>query len=82
MSAPFNRATMLTNAIKAIVRSGLNEVDKRLALNSLPTYRSRGHGKGKLARNFWQNASKYMPHQGGKEMARRRVQLGIDRRTP
>jgi hypothetical protein len=73
------RALQLIGAIRAIVNSALPKYEKELAINSLPTYRSRGHGHGKMARNFWKPASRYMPHQNKKEMARRvrQLELGV-----
>lgn len=81
MSAPFNRATKLFNAIKLIIDANMPVELQRLALNGLPAYRSRGHGRNAPAKNYITKASKYTPHQGERECARRRVQLGIDRRA-
>lgn len=76
MSAPFNRATRLVSAINLILAANMPVEMQRIALNGLPAYRSRGHGKNLPARNYFCNASKYEPHQGKKECARRRAQMG------
>jgi hypothetical protein len=70
----FRRAIEFNRAIVEIINSGMSPFEIKVAIDALPEYKSRGHG-GKFhkrqpnAHNF--NPSKYNPHQGKKECARR-----------
>lgn len=77
-SQPFKRAAAMYMEVLAL-RSKLqnNLPELQLAMNSFPGYQSRGHGwKPKLWQrtilgNWNQDRSKYRPHQGKSECARR-----------
>lgn len=48
------------------------------ALTAIPAYRSRGKGRGTPSKFYGNRPGKYMPHQGAREMARRRRQAGLE----
>ena len=56
-------------------------VARRAFLDNLGSYQSRGKGRGTPARNFLRGSgrSKYEPHQGPGECARRVRQRGLER---
>lgn len=75
---PNRRAMLMMGAITALMsQPGMNI---GMVFNQLGAYRSRGKG-GKCSRycrtNHGNKPGKYMPHQGAKECARRRRQLGL-----
>lgn len=70
MSEPFARARAMMDAIAAIMAIN-NKVEQQTALGALGTYRSRGKGRGSVNHVYGNQAGKYMPHQGAREMARR-----------
>lgn len=66
----------MMSAISAALSSGLliNQLWSRPEFQ----YKSRGHGKGLIGKNYFnRSASKYAPHQGKKEIARRAKQLKL-----
>lgn len=71
---PFRRAIEYSRDVGEIINSGKTTIEIDFLINSLPEYKSRGHG-GKFhkrqanAHNF--HPSKYAPHQGKQECARR-----------
>lgn len=70
-SQPFARAL----AMMALVREamGLQDVAaRRAAMAEIEPYVSRGKGRGNASRNYMHGSpSKYKPHQGKREIARR-----------
>lgn|GEM_PF-2753531 len=70
-SKPFARSIALANLIRVIQDMGLGPVATASALASLPAYRSRGKGRGSANHQHGVDRSKYMPHQGAREKARR-----------
>jgi len=48
----------------------LTGLERQAAINSMQ-YKSHGKGRGTPPRNFLTSRSKYMPHQGKREMTRR-----------
>lgn len=74
-SAPFSRSLKLLHAISALA-AGLRGLELTAAIQALPGYTSRGHGRGLPGKNYMRKArSKYLPHQGARECARRLKQL-------
>lgn len=68
------------NIIAELVRRALampSIVEQRIAMLRIPEYRSRGKGRGTPSRRYGNPIGKYMPHQGERECARRRRQMGI-----
>jgi hypothetical protein len=75
-TTPFKRAKAMMAAISVILSTSSGLV-QQLKLDALGVYRSRGHGRGDpFARQNYTSHSKYKPHQGKKECARRVRQLG------
>ena len=68
---PFRRAAMVFAAIQAVIAEfGVNAPSYRFA--GIPEYVSRGNGRGGVIhRHGHKHRSKYMPHQGAQECARR-----------
>jgi len=64
MSKPFARAIAMFSLIAAAAGDSLK-------LAGIGPYRSRGHGRGSWSANNHKSHSKYMPHQGNQECARR-----------
>lgn len=64
MSKPFARAI----AMFALVSAAMGD---SLKLAAIGPYKSRGHGRGSWSANNHKSRSKYMPHQGKQECARR-----------
>jgi len=48
------------------------------ALSNIPNYRSRGKGRGTPSTFYGNRPGRYMPHQGEREKARRRRQMGLE----
>ena len=78
MSKPFSRSI----AIFSLIQTALLSANPALALAGIPTYKSRGHGRGKaFTRTNWHKSnSKYEPHQGKQEIARRAAQIAKGKR--
>ena len=74
MSTPFSRATAMMAAISAMIQQGMGlaSISDRIG-----SYVSNGKGRGTPSRNYMRGAgrSKYTPHQGAKEIARRKAQM-------
>lgn len=68
MGGPFSRAS----ALFALIAAAAGDMGK---LAKIGPYRSRGHGRGSHSANHHKARSKYMPHQGKRECARRLGQL-------
>ena len=69
MSKPFHRASLMSVAIAAFIAQFGTTAGMP---DNVSNYKSRGKGRGTPARNFMRgSSSKYMPHQGKKEIARR-----------
>jgi hypothetical protein len=84
MAAPFKRAHMMMAAINAaavaafaIGGGGMGAYQD--ALERIGPYRSRGKGKGKhfIKTNTGTSRSKYAPHQGKQECARRMRKMAM-----
>lgn len=73
MGKPFARSL----AIAAAIAQAMTAINKSELLALIPTYKSRGKGKGGLPRSYGNKAGKYMPHQGKRECARRMRQLEV-----
>jgi hypothetical protein len=74
-SKPFYRANALFLAISALM-GAYSGVALQTKLAELAPYKSRGKGKGLPGKNFRDcGRSRYVPHQGAKECARRAEQL-------
>lgn len=72
----FKRSLAMMSAISAALSSGL--LINQLIGRSEFQYKSRGHGKGFIGKNYFNRSSnKYKPHQGKKEIARRAKQLKL-----
>jgi len=74
---PFHRAQAWAEAAAKLVKMHAGSpVTLQAALAALPPYKSRGHGWGlrQPSRNARAARSKYMPHQGARECARRAAQ--------
>lgn len=73
MNNSSKRATVMMAAISAMLSQGMGMA----AIGaSVGPYVSRGKGRGSQPRNFFRgNASKYMPHQGKQEIARRLARM-------
>ena len=74
MSNPFSRA----NAMMALIAAAMGN---QAALSAIGPYVSRGHGRGQFRIKSWfslsarKRSSKYKPHQGKRECARRVRQM-------
>lgn len=74
-TTPFKRANILFRQIQHI-RATHAPIEAQVIIAALPQYVSRGHGRGdRYARQHYMSHSKYKPHQGAKECARRLRQL-------
>jgi len=62
---PFRRILAIMSAV-----AGLTGPERTSAINSMQ-YQSHGKGRGTPPRNFLTSRSKYLPHRGKGEMARR-----------
>ena len=75
---PFARAAAMYMQVLALRERFQHDLAAlRFALSGVPEYRSRGHGRTprRMARtNFYPRPSKYQPHQGKSEAARRLFQ--------
>lgn len=74
MGSPFNRAAVMAGLIHAMMQEP--GMSLGVVYHQLGAYRSRGKGgKGNryCATRHGNKPGKYMPHQGAKECARRRV---------
>lgn len=75
-ATPFKRAIAMMAAISAAMACA----DSQAALAQIGPYVSRGKGKGRGPRmcrtNFHGGGSKYVPHQGKRECARRLAKAG------
>ena len=70
----FRRSLAMRDAIAMAITAGLSVN----ILMNMPQfqYKSRGHCKGLIGKNYFnRSASKYKPHQGKKEIARRASQI-------
>jgi hypothetical protein len=77
-SSPFSRSIQIRAEILGILATTAYPLEKMLRINELPDYKSRGHGgkhrpQGRFLGSFSSN-SKYRPHQGIREIARRQGQ--------
>ena len=78
----FKRSKEMFAAIQVLTSTGLQGLNLQSAIQELGEYGSRGHG-GKFhkrhanAHNF--HSSKYQPHQGKQEIARRLRQAATNR---
>lgn len=71
----FKAAQEMFDAIRAAL--GLpSEVEKQSAMAKIKPYRSRGKGRGTPSQRFGNKGGKYEPHQGPRECARRRGEIG------
>lgn len=66
----FKRSIAMMSAIQLAI-SSLGPAMAKFAIDAMPAYKSRGHGKGLPGKNYIKNRSKYKPHQGKQECARR-----------
>lgn len=74
MSQPFSRALAVMAAINTLVASSPGIPLQGIA--GLPNYTSRGKGRGTPSRNWFRGSpSRYMPHQGAQEIARRATRM-------
>lgn len=79
----FKRSTAMFAAIKALATSGLSGLNLPLAIQGLGAYTSRGHGgkhkahgkHTKCLKKMLNQRSRYRPHQGVREIARRAQRL-------
>jgi hypothetical protein len=69
-SKPFHRVFEVLAALSALAAQHTG-LALQAAIAALPAYKSRGKGKG-LPGKGYHSRSKYMPHQGAQEIARRR----------
>lgn len=78
VTQPFARALTLVQAMHEIVKLKLSALETQQLISQLPSYRSRGKGKDKpfirSVLSLRMGTSKYMPHQGKRECARRAKQ--------
>lgn len=76
MSAPFKRINALISMC-AVAVAGMSMAEASAYKQKMfATYKSRGKGKGNgRDRNVFPQNSRYMPHQGKKECARRVKQM-------
>ncbi len=80
MKTAFSRSIAMMAAITALMQQGMS---MQAIGASVGTYTSRGKGRGTPSRNFMRGAgrSKYQPHQGAKEIARRAARLNKESNT-
>lgn len=78
--APFKRAIAMTATINAMMQQGIALPAIESGIGS---YVSRGKGRGTPSRNFMRGAgrSKYQPHQGKQEIARRAARINKESNT-
>ena len=83
MAAPFARSNAMLARIAALMSTMAQGMALNAAIAALGDYRSRGKGgkHRKMCRTNWfkGNASKYQPHQGVAECARRVRQMQAGR---
>lgn len=77
MAQPFARASALFSLIAAV--ASLPKSEQAAAFAGIGAYRSRGKGRGTPPRRFGNPSGRYSPHQGEREMARRRRQIAAGR---
>ena len=72
MSLPFSRSI----AMFALIRAAMQSANPQAAMAAIGPYKSHGKGRGTPSRRFFRgNHSKYMPHQGKQECARRMARM-------
>ncbi len=72
-STPFRRVNLMMAAIAALAAQGMSMPS---IMAQVGTYQSRGKGRGTApTQHGHKHASKYMPHQGQRECARRVRQM-------
>lgn len=64
---------MLGRTLLAALLGLSNTTAPPLPFLTAPAGRSRGKGRGSVNRNYAEYRSKYLPHQGGQETARRKA---------
>lgn len=82
MSKPFARSIAMMNMIQAAYAM-TDKISQMLALDRVGVYESRGHGgkhRPKEAKSMARNngRSRYTPHQGTQEIARRLARLSVN----
>jgi hypothetical protein len=76
MGKPFSRALAVLSAINAMIAA--NPGIPLQGIAGLPSYTSRGKGRGTPSRNWFRGSpSRYMPHQGAQEIARRAARMAV-----
>jgi hypothetical protein len=73
-SQPFSRFAALMRLATAMASA--MSIPFSQALQAQGGYKSRGHGKGGFVTPTKRHTSKYMPHQGKREIARRAAKIG------
>ncbi len=69
----FKRSLLMMAAISSMISEGMGFAQIQASVGS---YESRGKGRGTPSRNYFRgHASKYMPHQGEREIARRAARI-------
>lgn len=75
----FARAIAMFAAVAAAMK--LDGMDRVNALAGIGPYKSRGKGRGTPSRRYGNPGGRYMPHQGAREMERRRMGGFFNRRS-
>jgi len=77
-----NNAFARSKAIFSLIAAAMMSGNVAASMAAIPEYKSRDHGRGKPFQktNWHRSNSKYTPHQGKQEIARRAAQIAAGKR--